>query len=420
MSDQPKGHGLIIQPPSETDYVSGDGRLTGAVINPSGSYRDCLPVYELQAPYFETSACASEGTENAYAILNKRLYGTDINLSARVIAKGSNTDPARGNTPQAVAEWFRKNWSVLEEEWPTMAAKTVEEYYAPLPASLLSNAKRQKGNHVWGYENIRTPSKANLRDALTKGAVCMSVSLMLGDDGRWYKPAGWSDTHWVTLFEISDEGEEDYFILDTYAPFIKRVRGDFVTQCAYRYTLDEVVIDGILATLSDIIKKLTKWFTENPPLPAPKPAPVNNLLNTMALAIKKHEGWATPGQTLNGIKYLLGSVSYRCNNPGNARFSSVGYLPKYGEVKEYRTGNEKPGQKGFAQFKDYETGFLYLKNLILEKARKHPHWNLFEFFGDEKDGWAPKSDGNNYIKYAETVAANMGVNPASWRISSLL
>jgi hypothetical protein len=190
----------------------------------------------------------------------------------------------------------------------------------------------------------------------------------------------------------------------------------YILSDAYGSSLD--ARETILARALQAIQEARALLASlSQPTPTP---PANNLLNVMALAIQKHEGWATPGTWLNSVFYANGSLSYRCNNPGNARYSSVGYLPKYGVVKEHMTGNEKPGQRGFAVFSSYEVGFMYLKNLILEKARTHPEWNLFDFFGDEKAGWAPKSDGNNYIAYARAVAKQLNVDPKTWELRQLL
>lgn len=136
-------------------------------------------------------------------------------------------------------------------------------------------------------------------------------------------------------------------------------------------------------------------------------APKNNVLNSLALAVQHHEGW------------FDGSRSKRNRNPGNTRFSRVGYLPIYEPVGQDWNG-VKQGQQPFAVFKDYETGFLYLKNLILQKARRHPDWTLYQFIGDEKEGWAPASDNNNVNTYVASIATRTGLNPATFRLRDLL
>jgi hypothetical protein len=409
---QPKGKGLILEPVViGKDYVfGGHSKLSGEVINPSGDWLPHIPKFEHQAPSFETSACATFGTLNAFEILHKFIFGVELNLSDRFVAKGSNTDPAAGNSPNRVSEWFRKKWSVYEEDWPMDGVRNVEDYYAEIPSDLLIRATGLKGQNVWGYEFVN-PSLINLLSALRKGVVGMSVALIADENGLYYKPAGWRDSHWVTLLNIRPNG--NYTILDSYAPYIKEVRADFVSEYALRYTLNEEKVDWIIRALDAIKKALAKLLPTTPtpkpePKPEPKPAPANNLLNALALAHQKHEG---------GKPHHL---NMRLNNPGACRFSSVGYLPKYGNVKEHLTGNEKPGQRGFAHFPTYELGFLYLKNLILEKARKHPDWNLLRYIGDEREGWAPASDNNMVAPYAKALAAAIGVSEKTWKIGALL
>lgn len=163
-------------------------------------------------------------------------------------------------------------------------------------------------------------------------------------------------------------------------------------------------MDSLIKSLQALVVALQAYFAA----PIPKPptvtltevpqAPIGNLLNLMSLGIQKREGWI-----LNPP-----SRSVRNHSPGNVRYSPVGYLPIYLPVGK--------DADNFAIFKNYATGLLYLKNLILEKSRKSPSDNLYDFFSK----YAPKSDGNDSIAYAEFVAQYMGVNPSTFRVSQLL
>lgn len=113
-------------------------------------------------------------------------------------------------------------------------------------------------------------------------------------------------------------------------------------------------------------------------------------------AIKEYEGW------------FPGSRSFRNNNPGNCKYSSVGYLPKYGVVRK--------DEKNFAIFQDYETGWLYLQNLIKGKIEKHPEWSLVTFFKE----YAPAVDDNDPVRYASWVAQKLSVNPFSYQIKNFI
>ena len=151
-------------------------------------------------------------------------------------------------------------------------------------------------------------------------------------------------------------------------------------------------IKGIILSLELFVKTLEG------DKPAEESVPKDVLLNSFAMAIQKFEGYVVNPP----------SRSFRNRNPGNARYSSVGYLGKYGKV-----GKDKDN---FAIFESYEIGFLYLKNLILEKARKNPTWDLYKFF----DVYAPASDNNQPRHYAETVAKAINVNISTWQIGQLL
>lgn len=402
---QPKGHGLVLEPILiGEDYVFGSySKLSGEVINETGDWTPFLPTGELQAPRFETNSCASQATNNAIETLTNFLFGTPINLSDRMTAKGSGTDPRVGNTPKKVADFLRKNWSAPETDWPMDGVQTIDEYYKDLPAHLYDKAQKYRGDLTLGYEFVN-PSTANLKEALKRGTVTMSVSLMLDENGFYYKPQGWRDNHLVQLAKIKENGNK--IIFDSYEPFIKELRADFQSEFAHRITLNEVQVDWIMLAIKAIKDFLSTFYPQPAPLPAPVPA--NNLVTALALAHQKHEG-GKPGD-----------LNMRLNNPGACRYSSIGYLPKYGTVSEYKTGNEKKGQRGFAHFTSYELGFLYLKNLIIEKAKKHPDWNLVQYVGDEREGWAPASDKNNVDAYAKALANALNTTPKAFKLSQLL
>lgn len=139
----------------------------------------------------------------------------------------------------------------------------------------------------------------------------------------------------------------------------------------------------------------------------PVPLPVSKL-EKFCLAIKEHEGWYPPSPA-----YPNGSRSYRNNNPANAKYFGGNYDPIYGVVKK--------DVAGFAIFRDYETGWLYLNNLVRKSAdgRKRPTYfpnmTILQFFSV----YAPASDNNDPVRYATFVAGKVGL-PVTARISSLL
>jgi len=101
-----------------------------------------------------------------------------------------------------------------------------------------------------------------------------------------------------------------------------------------------------------------------------------------------------------------GDQNYRLHNPGNFRFSTIGYLAIYEPVK--------CSPNGFAIFKDDATGWLYMQNAIKVILHKHPDLTLLTFIGGDKDwsGYSPASDGNPVTAYATHLAARLGVDKA--------
>lgn len=139
------------------------------------------------------------------------------------------------------------------------------------------------------------------------------------------------------------------------------------------------------------------------PLPINKPMdkPKNDL-DLLCEAIKEYEGWFPPSP-----KHPRGSRSWRNNNPGNCKFSKVGYLKKYGDVKSDGT---------FAIFPTYELGWMYLQNLIKQHANESPNLSIANYI---KKIYAPASDNNDPASYASYIGKKMGVNPITFTLGDL-
>jgi len=122
-----------------------------------------------------------------------------------------------------------------------------------------------------------------------------------------------------------------------------------------------------------------------------------SMLDKWAEAIKRFEGWSTT------------SLSFRNNNPGNIRPSPQ---PWQGQV-----GIDS---HNFVVFDSYENGMRALKISLQNAANGHSSVykssdTLYDFFGR----YAPSSDNNEPRKYAEYVAAQLGVEPTT-QISQLV
>lgn len=160
------------------------------------------------------------------------------------------------------------------------------------------------------------------------------------------------------------------------------------------------LIKNIVVLLQELLHAMYPDPETNPkdlPMNQP-PLPPNNLLNVMCLAIQKHEGWI-----LNPP-----SRSVRNKNPGNLRFAN--------QIRAIGEDAQK-----FAIFANYQDGFNALKGMILNAAKGrsgiyHSTDNLYDFFTK----FAPASDNNLPLHYAEVVANAMQVNPAAFRLTGLL
>lgn len=247
------------------DYVFGSQHSISTnfgadpILMPDGDWRSLAPKGELQHHKefsFDSYGCVSHGMLNVLELLQRRVHGTNVNYSDRFVVKGSGTKKGEGNNPRAVGEFIRNNWSVFEEEWPREGVDNLDDYFADIPKELFSLAKVRKAKHLFGYEFVN-PSKANLKEALKYSPIGMAVGLNgVDSDGLWYRSQA-SDAHWLTLLHIDEKGI--YTVLDSYEPFIKRIRGDFQSSYTQRYFLDakqlSLMLD-IIARLKELIFRL--------------------------------------------------------------------------------------------------------------------------------------------------------------------
>lgn len=413
---QPKNRGLVLNPIVENkDGVFGSSLsfvAKGAPIQLDGNWTPYLPKPERQSreeadgSTFDTMSCATFGTDNQVEMYVRKVFGRDIDYSDRFLSKSSGTTP-QGNDPHLVLESLRKQGTVEETLWPWSSEITTwAQYFADIPRNIYAVATSWMAEFDLWHDYVPT-DPATIRQALKYSPVAVSVlSLIDPDTGLYYKPDGYGlrDTHWAVIFNMDEQGNYDVF--DTYEPFVKKFKAGYKFERAKVITITRQIVNEywwmvfLKWVFGTYAPKAPVPVVEIPPTPTPTPAPTptaptNNILNTFCLAIQKHEGWI-----LNPP-----SRSVRNNNPGNCKFSSVGYDPKYGVVKK--------DSGGFAIFRDYETGFLYLKNLIIQKVKKNPTWDFYRFFGDPVQGYAPAADNNDPKRYAEVVAKACGVSPTT-------
>src|SRR3990167_5825070 len=145
-------HGFIPPTFTDTDYFRGvNSKLKGESLVDDGDWRKFRPLAEHQAPanLGETNGCNYFGTWEALEMWWKFIFGTEMNQSDRFsIALALSLgmfDPAKGGTPKDAIDNIRKNWSVREDEYPTVAAANLQEFYTKPSDTLIQLAKNQIG-----------------------------------------------------------------------------------------------------------------------------------------------------------------------------------------------------------------------------------------------------------------------------------
>ena len=125
----------------------------------------------------------------------------------------------------------------------------------------------------------------------------------------------------------------------------------------------------------------------------PKIIALSNLL-------AQYEGFVAPNR------------AWRNNNPGNCRYHFGGYLPKYGKV-----GCDKDG---FAIFSTSDLGWLYLRNMLISWCKgQNPDHPSTETIAQMMSKYAPSSDNNDPVAYAQFLTNHLGID-ANSSIKSLL
>ena len=429
-----KGYGLIIPPITTKEEgvedVLGSSKLKGQVINSSGDWRPYLPEKEPQFKRgVETNGCTVYGTLNAIETLIRFKTGVQVNYSDRYLAnvarKYGKLDPFSGADPHQVAELVRTVAGCLREDrlpW-TDDIKTTNDYYLVQElVELMEEGERWYDewdfSHGWVF-NKGTPQekRVKLEEALTKGTVCVSVfAWKYANDKEWYyKDEGDQDGHWTQLTAAKDR----YYVFDSYDGFEKHLDPLYDFQIAKVFYLEPAgsklnILQQIVNLLAQVIglqaifvkKKINEDKVEpvvpidvDPPPPVPPVAPPIDKVQVFAKAIQQFEGYFRPGENAN---YPNGSVSYKCKNPGNLKWTP--YTVELGAIGK--------SSSGFCIFRSYEEGFGALKQFIKDarddKLKNYHGKDIYGFF----EVYAPSSDGNSPLQYAQSVArkCNVSVN----------
>ena len=253
--------------PGIYDFIQ--GQETGIVyeaLNPTGDWGLDLPTKEKQynskGDYLD---CTSESFTNALEIqLNYRIrnnlinagflkFLTDneyldengkVNFSGRALAQMSGTTKL-GNTLPQVAYTAHSMGLIPEKKWTPTETMTWEEYYAPVPAKLLTLAKKFLEYCVPMYEwvdinSIQTQVSANALKALKQAPLQITIPI---------------PSHHATCLYFGDNTGA-VKIFDTYEPFL--FEGD--KSYPIQYSLKVVAVQ---VAPKPVLEKPSYEFTRN-------------------------------------------------------------------------------------------------------------------------------------------------------------
>lgn len=155
--ERPSNSGVVEAPLRDTDYVVGASPFDYKERLSSGNWTPFTWSQVKQwsikdGKFHDNLGCTGNALCTSIETQYFFLTGRKIQLSRRWINKMCGTNQGNmkglGNYIVAPVDFVRKNGFVLEEDYPTPATWTVDEYYAPIPeplnTQLLKEAKKNK------------------------------------------------------------------------------------------------------------------------------------------------------------------------------------------------------------------------------------------------------------------------------------
>lgn len=392
-----KNYGLVL-PKAISNREEGAEHILGAeepIINLSGVW-NWLQGEPQRLRNVETYACTVFGTIRGIETLIKFKTGIEVNYLKRYLANVAKfkgvLNPKIGANPHDILELIRKVSGLLKEgklvEWDE-SVKTSEDYYNLKDIELLIKEGQEwwndwTFNHKWIWNNNPSPEEKQrlLKDALKTGTVCVSVVAWKERNGFYYKEKGEKDSHWTGLERY--DGERP-IIEDSYpeseGDFEKTLEPNYDFNIAKVFFLTPTpeipkIKVSILQQIVEALKKVIELFIQKKKVEEIKtlnkitvPEIVEEKTNRIpdwGRAIQVEEGW------------WPNSVSYRHNNPGNLKFTSL--------TQSFGATQGDAGSDGgyFCKFPTYEKGFTalcdFLELACLDKLKAyHQARTLLEF-----------------------------------------
>lgn len=189
-----------------------------------------------------------------------------------------------GANPHDVCESIR-TWGVISQSLLPFddSIKTTDDFFKPKPMDedLVAKAKKTVQAFDWGHEYIfndapngsSTPGKpAMLKNALTRGTVCISMYAWKFNGQYYYKDVGDVDEHWIHLLDFSDG---DYWLIEDQYPdeqgsFLKKIKWDTDFQTAELFFLqpnvsgiapnDRSLLSNLIRLAQDTVTRLMLQF----------------------------------------------------------------------------------------------------------------------------------------------------------------
>lgn len=268
------------------------GVSLGNIIRENGDWRDFLPPLEIQnINGVESSACYVWGSQNAISVIQEEQFNLpDQNYSARFNALLSN-GTEQGGDPVAAGKSMKYDGLVFEEDMPFKDISNWDEYHSWKGVDMEKvRAKAKEFLEKWSL-NFKilserdTPLKTkylDLREALKRSPVPLSVCAWYEANGEYYKPSGKRDNHFVLALYVDDK--DRIHILDTYAPNLKilapKTNFEFALTWVVEKKADVELRKGLIRQAIEALLRLVGLMKEQgitelpkPPVIAPQPQP---------------------------------------------------------------------------------------------------------------------------------------------------
>lgn len=157
--EKPKNSGVLLAPLSPEDYVVGaNSPIEYKERLKTGDWTSYMWDNEVQwcsnnGSYVDSMSCVSQSVINCIEAQEFFITGKKVNYSKRWLAKMSGTT-AQGNYLNKVADTIRQYGLVLEEDYPTPASYTFNEYYQEINAVKLKELmdKGKEWLKKWTFE----------------------------------------------------------------------------------------------------------------------------------------------------------------------------------------------------------------------------------------------------------------------------